>query len=649
MSQLTLISGLVVGASILAGGGLLVAFWAWFGRLVDRDPHCRRCRYNLTGLPREQPSARCPECGRSLAQRRAVRMGLRRVRRGALVAGMLCVLIGGTGIGFYLAGRARGIDWYQFYPDALVIQDLCHPSLAQRDRAVAEITRRLTMSTFSVTQLRPLIPRALAAQTAATPDPAGPALMFAMDWLEVSGALTPEETDQYLGNLVRLELQTRNPVCAGERFDLELRALQRGPAHRHSWRALPKQLTLDGQKAEVNRFLDPHGDVTYGVDTRTTVSEARLFQPGLHTAELSVTLQLDPYHNRNNGPARETTVVLRQDIVIVPPEAADPLSLVDRPELGAAVARGFRLMELRHAANRTFLTFSYPHPRPAALAFDVLLVTRAGTWSCDGVVFDTRPSSATEQRLTLADLRDWEPLTIVLRTSRERTRGAALEGPVWDGELRFADVTDKTSNLRPQVGQRQRDAAADEAPPQEGLSAIPPAMRSGVMARLRERGLQTGDLALLDSLTAPPRPLNEHIAWDDAQTDVQRNELLARWARIELLVPFVTAGRPFAPGFYIDTRAMPQRYRLQAEVVEASVGDIPLFDFERPIHVPASRPPLEAYTGQPIIVGPGTYPLRFVLSLSLYNADPVQARTGTGPVFTTRREVSGSLSVNGAP
>lgn len=60
---------------LLLIAGVVLLGWAWRGRRVDDHPVCRKCRFDLYGLP--EPEA-CPECGAALGGAGAVRIGNRR-------------------------------------------------------------------------------------------------------------------------------------------------------------------------------------------------------------------------------------------------------------------------------------------------------------------------------------------------------------------------------------------------------------------------------------------------------------------------------------------------------------------------------------------------------------------------------------------
>lgn len=86
----------------LAGAiaAILLLCIGWIGKRIDRQPHCRRCGYDVSGI---DPNSSCPECNADLAQRRAIRIGLRRRRGWAfLVAGLILTVASLPG---YIAGK----------------------------------------------------------------------------------------------------------------------------------------------------------------------------------------------------------------------------------------------------------------------------------------------------------------------------------------------------------------------------------------------------------------------------------------------------------------------------------------------------------------------------------------------------------------
>src|SRR5215213_3238964 len=73
---------------LLAGIALIVR--SRHGRLLDDHPICRRCGFDLFGLPED--AHRCSECGRDLRERNAIVHGRRMRRPGLALLGMLVIV-----------------------------------------------------------------------------------------------------------------------------------------------------------------------------------------------------------------------------------------------------------------------------------------------------------------------------------------------------------------------------------------------------------------------------------------------------------------------------------------------------------------------------------------------------------------------------
>src|SRR5215207_8227474 len=90
---LSMLPALILLLIVLAivGAGISFIRRARHGRPIDDHPICRRCGFDLIGLP--QDVHRCSECGRDLREPRAIIQG-RRVRQpGLMVLGALLVIV----------------------------------------------------------------------------------------------------------------------------------------------------------------------------------------------------------------------------------------------------------------------------------------------------------------------------------------------------------------------------------------------------------------------------------------------------------------------------------------------------------------------------------------------------------------------------
>jgi hypothetical protein len=122
------LSGVLLALSILP---LIVAtallILGLRGRRIDDHPLCRRCGFDLVGLPRT--STVCSECGTDLSAKRAIRTG-HRVRRGPMMAMSIALLIPSLlWIGIVGYAAAGGADWMSCKPVWLLLRD------AQSDNA----------------------------------------------------------------------------------------------------------------------------------------------------------------------------------------------------------------------------------------------------------------------------------------------------------------------------------------------------------------------------------------------------------------------------------------------------------------------------------------------------------------------------------
>lgn len=128
---------IIIIASLISLAGLGIALLGIRGRRVSDALHCRKCRYELTGLDDPQ---QCPECGAQLAVPRAVRQGLRQKRVGIIALGSLLLLLGITPFTVTQIAAARDIDLNAYKPEWLLLMELGDSKA--RDGIVAELKNR---------------------------------------------------------------------------------------------------------------------------------------------------------------------------------------------------------------------------------------------------------------------------------------------------------------------------------------------------------------------------------------------------------------------------------------------------------------------------------------------------------------------------
>ena len=148
-------------------------FFAWRGRRIDNHPLCRRCQFDLVGLP---PGAeRCSECGANLTRRRATRIGHRRTARIWLLLGLSLVL----GDGGWLSIRAHQFltqnDLSSYKPVWWLLINARSSSPQERDPAFSRLLQLLREKKLKSSQSRSVVALILAAQ-------ADPKRAWQKDW-----------------------------------------------------------------------------------------------------------------------------------------------------------------------------------------------------------------------------------------------------------------------------------------------------------------------------------------------------------------------------------------------------------------------------------------------------------------------------------
>jgi hypothetical protein len=195
------------------------------GRLASTHPHCRRCRFDLVGQqsPEGTWSGRvCPECGSDLGAPRAIRRGIRAVRRPALLAGItLLLLVGFIGGGTVWAAM-QGSPVYAKLPTWVLVGGLGWLEVPQVDAIAAELRARALAGQLSDDQWKSIVRSCLGIQADARiawTSQLGKLIEEAHN----AGKTTPEMWEEYLDNAAALSAVVRPRIARGDPLPIELR------------------------------------------------------------------------------------------------------------------------------------------------------------------------------------------------------------------------------------------------------------------------------------------------------------------------------------------------------------------------------------------------------------------------------------------
>jgi hypothetical protein len=140
--------------------GIALFRHGWRGKLIDFHPVCRRCGFDVFGLPRETPH--CPECGADLAAPRATHIGHYERLRGPIWAGSMLIAIGILLGGTLTVARVRNIDVQHLKPVWLLVRETRDP--ATHFAAMNEILRRFSAGQLTQSQIDRIADEELARQ-----------------------------------------------------------------------------------------------------------------------------------------------------------------------------------------------------------------------------------------------------------------------------------------------------------------------------------------------------------------------------------------------------------------------------------------------------------------------------------------------------
>ncbi len=237
-------------AILLLVGGLVAVVLGWVGRRVGSEPRCRGCGFDLSGIV--DRAGACPECGRSLAEERAVVRGWRRRLPWFMAVGVAALIAGVGAVG--LGVSAANPSWNSFKPARLLVFEASRLRGQVADAAAAELVKRSAAGTIAPERLAGVIDACLTAQADPNVDWNRSAWMTLLDDAFAARLPNARQTERYVRNVlseVGWRLPARAlagyPIGLGRGVNMDLPHPERGvPSRSVGFMATLERMTLNG-------------------------------------------------------------------------------------------------------------------------------------------------------------------------------------------------------------------------------------------------------------------------------------------------------------------------------------------------------------------------------------------------------------------
>lgn len=349
------------------GGALIVV--GLIPQRTGREPHCRKCGYNLTGRDLQDEAARCSECGTGLTAR-TVRIGQRRRRVPWLVTSISFLLLGSAlhfPANILLTGR---FNIYQHLPTWCVLDLMQSRNLTVARFAQDEVLLRLLSDELSQDEMKRVGRIALRVLQQKQHSLAGGCYKILL-MPDVRDLLSQSDWQQLLAGCTRnRQLITRRIVPAGVEF----------PLRHYGYILLPQDCSLryrhNGVYANGSLVQAPRSIPGGGASAGPAAFEwrIRIPQPGEYDLEVHLEEALT-WENRFQKIELARNALVLQTTCTVLASSEPGVRLSRSPEVDDAMTAGM-LLKRFHVASTNWgrelvIQFATAVPPSLPVAFDV--------------------------------------------------------------------------------------------------------------------------------------------------------------------------------------------------------------------------------------------------------------------------------------
>jgi hypothetical protein len=433
--------------------GIMLLFRGMRGRVVGDHPICRKCGFDLFGLPKE--STRCSECGTDITAKRAVRIGRRERRRMMAGAGLLLVMVSLGVIVIAISDVLQDVEWIQFEPLWYVRKQAKDTSATVRDPALLEIARRMAAGNLSDADVKTITADDLAVQANLNATwSAGRG-----DFIEAArktGKISDADWRQYLMNTGHFTITARDQVRRGDWLPVRINELgARCGTNSNFWAemhvVIPDDPLVD---AQFRKDDGSNGSSINGFGSGSTMHNIRLDKSAIAaTADgekiLRLRLHVDYFEKYNadrSKPVASKDYDLSAKWMLVPADAQTATPIKDET-LRASVEKSVAVDPLKlHPTSwgppGTLRLEMQIHVNTTPVELSHVIVLRSGAkeWPLNTGIYHLAGGSTTWG--TGGDVKDFQidgkpPATVdvVFRPSAKQAMETVEMKKYWDGEF----------------------------------------------------------------------------------------------------------------------------------------------------------------------------------------------------------------------
>lgn len=437
-------------AALFFLAGLIAVIHGIKGRKIDDHPLCGKCRFDLTGLPKDQE--KCPECGVNLLRGGAIIGNRRRQPKRIYLGGIaMCLsLVFCVPVGLKVL---TPVDWFASMPTWFLRIQIDHDT-QWADEAWQMLCDRYQRKSLSTSQVHALIDDALNLQAQLT----RPWQVEAGDFIKHAhdrGTLTPKQWDAYKTVVAddALWLEIRDTVEIGTCFPLRVNKNICRMGRDRLWCERDNILIKVGDVVLKENQPCGGGEISNGGGgyTSKAISLSQevwdQLKPGQYTVHLEMDCTIyddvnDSYSNQPSA-AKGLMRTIKQDLpwTLLPKGTSSVTPLMDESNI-SEVSNAIQVKRLRyHPAKKNWDLDIHFDLISVPLAYDVSIVFKDQSFDLGGITLPINRSTTWSMDANHAvEIEDGSVVDVVLTPNAKKAMRTVDLKQYWDLPVSIENV-----------------------------------------------------------------------------------------------------------------------------------------------------------------------------------------------------------------